>query len=31
VRARGSELIGAVAIDLPDGTRILDNGPEKEG
>lgn len=30
VRARGSELIAAVAIDLPDGTRILDNGPEKK-
>ena len=29
VRARGSEMIAAVAIDLPDGTRILDNGPEK--
>ena len=30
VRARGSEMIAAVAIDLPDGTRILDNGPEKD-
>jgi hypothetical protein len=30
VRARGSELIAAVAIDLPDGTRILDNGPEQD-
>ena len=30
VRARGGELIAAVAIDLPDGTRILDNGPEKD-
>jgi hypothetical protein len=31
VRPRNSELIAAVAIDLPDGTRVLDQGPDEVG